>query len=569
MAVPEYTSTNFINRESWWKNRALLVLNICLILPLLSSVLNGLDASMLNGLQILPAWQEYFHDPQEKNLGLINSAQSIGTLSGIPLSPYASDLLGRRVTLFFGATIVLSGILTQALSTSVHIFIGGRVLIGLGNAFTSNAAPLLISELSYPTHRGKFTALYNTMWYCGSIISAWICLVAYHQAGTSEWSWRVPVFLQATVPVLQMTFIWFIPESPRFLVAKGLESQAARVLTKYHANGSSKYDQLVAFEMAQIRHSHNVERKIASSSSFLTCFATPGNRRRMLIIISISTFSQWCGNSLVSSYINIVLDGIGITTTRTKSLINGCLQIFNFASALSSLMLVDKLGRRKLFLISNTGMLIVFSMWTVTTALFNETRSTVAVQATVPLIFMFFFFYDFAYTPLIVSYTLEILPYSIRAKGLAISYFSAYLSNAVNLFVNPWALNDIGWKYYLFFCGWLVVELAFVTMFIVETKGRTLEDTAALFDGVKPPRNTTEWRDNLDFARMPRPRSPGLDKDARDNFELHESSGDRCSVSGSHSHIEQQEHSKVQSSVFGSPSHLETRSEESAITAIK
>ncbi|KAG2074267.1 general substrate transporter [Suillus decipiens] len=569
MAAPEYTIADFIHREPWWKNRALLVLNIYLILPLLSSALNGLDASILNGLQILPAWQEYFHYPQEKILGIINAAQSIGTLSGIPLSPCMADLLGRRASMFFGATIVLAGILTQALSTSVHIFIGARVLIGLGNAFTNNAAPLLISELSYPTHRGKLTALYNSMWYFGSIISAWICLVAYDQAGTSEWSWRIPVFLQATVPVLQMAFIWFIPESPRFLVAKGLESQATRILARYHANGSSESGHLVAFEMAQIRHAHNVERKIASSPSFLTCFATPGNRRRVFIIISIAIFSQWSGNGLVSSYINIVLDGIGITTTQTKSIINGCLQIFNLASALLGTTLVDKLGRRKLFLISNVGMLIVFSMWTLTTALFNETKSTIAMKATIPLIFVFFFFYDFAYTPMIVSYTLEILPYNIRARGLAISNFSAYLSNAVNLYVNPLALNSIGWKYYLFFCGWLVVELAFVTMFIVETKGRTLEDTAALFDGVKPPRNTTEWRDNLDFARMPRPRSPGLDKDARDNFELHESSGDRCSVSGSHSHIEQQEHSKVQSSVFGSPSHLETRSEESAITAIK
>ncbi|KAG2367842.1 general substrate transporter [Suillus spraguei] len=531
MAAPEYTIADFIHREPWWKNRALLVLNIYLILPLLSSVLSGLDASILNGLQILPAWQEYFHHPQEKILGVINSAQSIGALCGIPLTPYVADLLGRRATMFFGATIVVAGILTQALSTTVQVFIGARVLIGMGNAFTNSAAPLLITELSYPTHRGKLTALYNSMWYCGSIISAWICLVAYDQAGTSEWSWRIPVFLQATVPVLQMSLIWFIPESPRFLAAKGLESQAARVLARYHANGPSECGHLVAFEMAQIRHAHNVERKVASSPSYMTCFATPGNRRRVFIIISIAIFSQWSGNGLVSSYISFVLDGIGITKTRTKSIINGCLQIFNLASALLGTMLVDKLGRRKLFLISNFGMLIVFSMWTLTTALFHETKSTIAVKATVPLIFMFFFFYDLAYTPMVISYTLEILPYNIRARGLAIMNFTAYLSNAFNVFVNPWALGAIGWKYYLVFCGWLVVELVIVMLFIVETKDRTLEETAALFDGVKPPGNT-EWKDSLTFARTPQPRSPRVDKDFRDNyFELHESSGDRRSVS--------------------------------------
>lgn len=559
MAVPEYTIADFIYRESWWKNRGLLVLNIYLILPLLSSVLNGLDQSILNGLQILPGWQEYFHNPQGKTLGLINSAQGIGALSGIPFSPYVSDLLGRRATMFIGATIVLAGVLTQALCTTVKVFIGARVLIGLGIAFSINAAPLLISELSYPTHRGKLTSLYNSMWYFGSIISAWICLVAYDRAGASQWSWRVPVFIQASVPILQMMLIWFIPESPRFLAAKGLESQAARILAQYHAQGTIKCDHLVAFEMAQIRHALNTERDISSSPSYLKFFATPGNRRRMFIIISIAISSQWSGNGLVSFYINIVLDGIGITTTRTKAVINGGLQVFNLASALLGTMLVDKLGRRKLFLTSNIGMLIVFSMWTVTTALFRETGSPVAVKATVPLIFLFYFFYDFAYTPMLVSYTLEILPYNIRAKGLAIMNFSAYLSNTFNSFVNPWALDAIGWKYYLVYCGWLVLELVFVMVFIIETRGRTLEETAALFDGVKPPQNPTgrTRRDSMAFARISQFSRPSRLEDNPDNyFELHESSSVRSSVIGLPSHIELQEPSRVQSSIFGSPSDL-------------
>jgi hypothetical protein len=212
-------------------------------------------------------------------------------------------------------------------------------------------------------------------------------------------------------------------------------------------------------------------------------------------------------------------------------------------------------------------MLIVFSMWMITTALFDETKSAVAVKATVPLIFMFFFFYDFAYTPMIVSYTLEILPYNIRARGLAIMNFSAYLSNTFNVFVNPWALDAIGWKYYLVYCGWLVLELAFVMMFIVETKGRTLEETAALFDGVKLPRNTTKRSDSITFGRIPQYglRPPRLEIDIPgDYFELHESSSIRSSVLGSHSHVELQERSKVQQSgVFGSPSYLEPQSEES------
>ncbi|KAG2365551.1 general substrate transporter [Suillus spraguei] len=485
MPAPQWTIKDLTYRDSWWKIRAILMLNICLILPLLSSTLNGLDSSTINNLQILPGWREYFHQPQGMKLGAINSAHDIGILGGTPFSPYVSDLLGRRATIFIGAVIMLAGVITQASSTTLQVFLGARVLIGFGMAFSINAAPLLISELSYPTHRGKMTSLYNSMWYSGSIISAWISLGSYDGAATSSWSWRVPSFVQAAIPVVQMGLIWFIPESPRFLMARGLESQAARILAQCHSNGRDDHSPLVSFEMAQIRHALNVEREFASGKSYLRCFSTPGNRQRMFTIIWITVFSQWSGNGLVSYYINTVLNGVGITQTRTKAAINGCLQIFNLASALVGTMMVDKLGRRKVFLISNIGMLIAFSMWTVTTALFSQSRNVVAARATVPLIFMYFFFYDFAYTSMLVLYTLEILPYNIRAKGFAIMNITLYSTNALSSLINPVALNALGWKYYLFYCGWLGLELVFVIVYIVETRACTLEETAALFDGVK------------------------------------------------------------------------------------
>lgn len=128
-------------------------------------------------------------------------------------------------------------------------------------------------------------------------------------------------------------------------------------------------------------------------------------------------------------------------------------------------------------------MLISFSAWTISTALYNTAHTSAAAIATIPLIFIFYFFYDIAYTPLVVAYTLEILPYRVRAKGFAVMNITLMLTVAFNQFVNPWALASIGWQYYIVYCAWLIVELAFVAIFIVETKGRTLEETAALFDG--------------------------------------------------------------------------------------
>ena len=116
------------------------------------------------------------------------------------------------------------------------------------------------------------------------------------------------------------------------------------MLSKYHANGNDRRDPLVMFEMAQIRHALRIEEEINRNTTFWSLFATSGNRKRMRIIIAIAVFSQWrylrfltsnlrvliicfSGNGLVSFYINLVLEGVGVTNTDTKAIINGCLQV--------------------------------------------------------------------------------------------------------------------------------------------------------------------------------------------------------------------------------------------------
>jgi MFS family permease len=84
---------------------------------------------------------------------------------------------------------------------------------------------------------------------------------------------------------------------------------------------------------------------------------------------------------------------------------------------------------------------------------------------------------------MLVAYTLEILPFRIRAKGFAVMNMVTIATVAFNQFVNPWAIAAIGWYYYIVYCGWLVIELLFIVFFVVETRGRTLEETAAIFDG--------------------------------------------------------------------------------------
>jgi len=357
----------------------MLRLNFILCLPLLTSAINGFDSSVLNGLQIVPDFVTYFNlSSAPEILGLLNAAQNIGALLALPIAPFLSDGLGRRLSLCAGSVVMVGGVALQCTATGVTQLILARGTIGFGLNISLNAAPLLITELAYPTQRAQITAMYNSIWYLGAVIAAWACYGAYIQETGSFWAWRIPSLVQAVPSVLQLILVWFIPESPRWLIAKGRIDEARKILAKYHANGSDIRDPLVAFEITQIQHALRMEHEISKTTTYLTLFSTPGNRRRMRIIIALALFSQWSGNGLISYYLSIVLKGVGVTPANVQGQINGSLQAFNFVVAIAASLLVERLGRRTLFLTSNTGMLIVFVLWTAMSALFQDTHNTKA-----------------------------------------------------------------------------------------------------------------------------------------------------------------------------------------------
>ncbi|THH09760.1 hypothetical protein EW145_g1772 [Phellinidium pouzarii] len=466
--------------RKWYNNWRIFSLNGWIVLLLITSSNFGYDGSMMNGLQSLPQWESSFNTPQGSSLGLLNAIQSIGSLAAYPFVPYLADGIGRRPTIFFGAVIMCGAVALQTASSSVHMFIGARFLIGFGLTFPQNAAPMLITEVAYPPHRAQLTSLYMCLWYSGSIVAAWSTYGSFRIK--NSWAWRLPSLLQGIPAFLQIFLVLFAPESPRWLVSKNRETQALSTLAYYHADGNEQ-DPLVQYEYQEIRAAYELDRTIATNVGWKSLYKTPGNRRRMRIIIALAVFSQWSGNGLVSSYLSKVFNAIGITDSLTQLLINGILQIWNLAVSMSSAFLVERIGRRILFIASCIGMLVFFTTQTVCSAVFAKTQNESAAHSVIAFIFLFSAAYDIAFTPLIVSYTVEILPYNIRSKGLDVSNFIASIAIIFNQYINPIALEHIAWRYYIVYCCWLVVELGFCWLYVVETKGLSLEETAALFDG--------------------------------------------------------------------------------------
>lgn len=236
-----------------------------------------------------------------------------------------------------------------------------------------------------------------------------------------------------------------------------------------------------------------METEIQGETSWMDLVRTAPNRKRTLIAVIVGFFAQWVGAGVVSYYLTLVLNTIGITETSDQALINGLLQIFNWITAVGAgAMMVDRAGRRPLFLISVAGMAASYAIWTGLTSTFIKSHDADAGRAVVAFIFIYYFFYNIAWSPLLLAYPVEIFPYSLRGKGVSVSLSCTFIGLIIGQFVNPVAMTAIGWKYYIVFCCILGVLFWVIYFLFPETKGRTLEQIAEVFDGVSHKAGTNE-----------------------------------------------------------------------------
>lgn len=152
-------------------------------------------------------------------------------------------------------------------------------------------APMLIAELSYPVHRGRYTSAFWTMYYLGAILASWTTFGT--QSIASNMSWRIPTILQAGFPIVQLTGYFFLPESPRWLIANDRKDEAHEILARFHAAGDLT-SPLVVREMSEIVDTIELEKE-AQGTGWGALVATPGNRKRLFIVICLGTFAQWNG----------------------------------------------------------------------------------------------------------------------------------------------------------------------------------------------------------------------------------------------------------------------------------
>ncbi|KAI9741045.1 MAG: hypothetical protein M1834_002756 [Cirrosporium novae-zelandiae] len=463
----------------WWHDRGLLKLNLLLFIPLMSEYVQGYDASLINNVQQLHRWQNDFNHPTGNILGLLSASYWVGNVAGVVFISFLSDGLGRRQAMFIGSMICIIGTALATAAINVAMFIVGRFMLGIGGVLVGAVGPVLMAELAYPSQRATATALSNTQYSTGAIIAAWITFGSFRMS--SSWAWRIPTIFQALPSVLQAVGIFFLPESPRWLVARSHEEKALSILAKYHGNGD-RTDIVVQTEYREILSTIELEIS-AKQTRWSELWRTPGNRWRSFILIWCGICKQWSGNGLVSYYLSSMLTSSGITSELHQTLITATSQMFSFLCSIAFAFLPGRVGRRPLLLTSMALMWLVFSIITATTGTYVETSSTSASYASVAFIYLYSGVHNLGWTGAMMVYVVEILPYSIRAKGIALFWLLTGAAGAFNTYVNPLGIDAFGWKFYFFYVAWIAIQFAVVYVFFIETKGPTLEEVAILFDG--------------------------------------------------------------------------------------
>lgn len=462
--------------------RHLLTLNICLVIPLLGNSTNGYDGSLLNGLQSLPQWRDDFNSPKGLHLGALSNAYVFGNILGFVSAAWFSDRFGRLWGIRIGAAVICVGAAIQAAAQSYAMFFVARLIIGVGGVCLIVAGSCLVSELAYPTHRTVVTALFGPSWYAGATLAAWISYGTSFMDESNSLAWRLPSALQAVLPFMQLIGTFFRPESPRYLVDASREDDAKKVLMKYHGGDDPANSLLVDMELNEFRTAI-VHDKTVQEVGWRSFLRTKANRRRLFIVMWLAMTQQLCGNGLVSYYLNLILNSIGITSAKEQLVINGGLMIYNVGTAVISGFIVGSIRRRPTFVIGLGTMLAIFTIWTALSAV-NEERNFEQKslgQSVLAMIFLFYATYNLCLNALPNLYISEVLPYHLRSKGTTTFALVGAVTNVYNGFVNPIAMGAISWRYYIVFCGLLLVELIVFTFVFSETYGYTLEEAAAAF----------------------------------------------------------------------------------------
>jgi SP family arabinose:H+ symporter-like MFS transporter len=431
---------------------------LCSLVASFGGLLFGFDIAIITGAGPFLSKTFELNSVEE---GWAYSSLLFGCIFGAAVAGRVTDIWGRkRILIFVALTFALTSV-WSALATDLTTLVIARIAGGLAVGAASIAAPIYISEISPTKYRGSLVSMYQLFIMTGILISYLINYLL-HDIGPNNWRW---MFATGVIPsVIFLIMLFFVSETPRFLYLKGRKLEALKILERI---GGENYAQI---ELVEISHSIN------QSSVGFRMLLDPSIRKIMWVGFGLAVFVQLSGINTIIDYAPKIFSSAGWGMDTGLFATFG-LGIVNFLSTWISVLLVDKYGRRLLYIIGSAGMTVSLGGL----AIAGITGHFLGIIVLM-LIVLFLIFFSSCVGPVFWTYISEIFPNRIRGTALSVPVFTQWVFNALIVLVFPSMLKLFSTS--LTF-GILTIfsfgQLVFAIKFMKETKGKSLEEIESIW----------------------------------------------------------------------------------------
>lgn len=419
----------------------------------LAGFLFGFDTVVISGaektIQALWGLSDNLH-------GIAMASALYGTVVGSLSGGWPADRFGRKATLLWIGVLYLLGAAGSALASNVWVFIAARVIGGLGIGISTVVAPMYISEIAPPQHRGRLAGMFQFNIVFG-ILVAFVSNALLAGIGTNAWRWMLGV---AAFPSLLYALLCLgLPESPRWLLTK-----------KGNREAGLKVLQQIEPEMSGGEIARQADEIMAASTEQVSSgqFWTRRLRKPILLAFLIAFFNQLSGINAILYFAPRIfeLTGLGAEAALLQSIGIG---VTNLIFTFVGLWLIDRLGRRTLLYIGSFG--YILSLGLVAWAFFTQHYSIVPA-----CIFAFIAAHAIGQGAVIWVFISEIFPNRHRAEGQTLGSFTHWTFAALLTTLFPKMVGVFPPGYiFSFFAGMMMLQLLWVRTMVPETKGVPLE----------------------------------------------------------------------------------------------
>jgi SP family sugar:H+ symporter-like MFS transporter len=458
-------------------NRSLIMLVVAV--ATIGGFMFGYDSGVINGTQ---KGLEAAFDLGRLGIGVNVGAILVGSSIGAFGAGRLSDLIGRRNTMMVAAALFIFSALLAGAAESSAIFIFARIIGGFGVGAASVTSPVYISEVTPANVRGRLSGIQQVMIIAGltGAFVANFALARYAGGSTAIlWygyeAWRWMFWLQVVPAAIYLLALFFIPESPRYLVVKGRDAEAEQVLTRLFGPAEARR------KVTEIRASLAADHHRPKLSDLVD--KTSGKIRPILWVgIGLAVFQQLVGINVVFYYGATLWEAVGFTEDYAlqTNILSGVLSI---GACLLAIALIDKIGRKPLLLIGSAGMTVTLGVvaWAFSTAV-TDAAGAVSLPGNNGIIALvaanlYVIFFNVSWGPVMWVMLGEMFPTQIRGSALAVSGFAQWIANAAISVSFPALVVSPGLAVtYLGYAIAAAVSFVFVKAMVSETRGRELED---------------------------------------------------------------------------------------------